>query len=560
MNEKNVYYKFLKEYVFCQRRIFAAVCIILTLQSVASLVIPFTYQQLLDKAFPEKNQRLFIIMLLVMLGCYFFNSTSNVFKDYFLAKIAENLTRTLRIHINNKISVLQYHYFDEHNLSEIISKYNKELETIKDNCGYMLIKVISNILSFISASMIIAVIDWKILIISLILLSLYFLNGRYWGKKVEALSEKAMQCNEESMNVLTENYRNVLITKLYSAYKFVNQKFKEKCDAQYRTQVNLELVYSVNINSGSAIIYILSALIWFVEGLAVFWGKQTIGTITALINYQSMLISPLAFLAEFNNSYKGTVVAIKRIMTILCYREEEAKGAELQEQIESIQYADVDFRYKTSNEAVIEGVKLSFEKGTISGIIGGSGCGKSSLIKMLPRLYPVKQGKIFINDTDLNKISLHNLRRKMVIVSQESYFYSGTIRENLNFGNSIDEIELIKYSKMLGLYEEIMKMPDKWDTVLNEGASNLSGGQKKRLDILRALIMNPDIIIFDESTASIDLERRRMLFDIIEQIKNEKIVIMVTHNIEECERCDNIFAVKNKKVFKVNPNDIVQAF
>lgn len=560
MNEKNVYYKFLKEYVFCQRRIFAAVCIILTLQSVASLVIPFTYQQLLDKAFPEKNQRLFIIMLLVMLGCYFFNSTSNVFKDYFLAKIAENLTRTLRIHINNKISVLQYHYFDEHNLSEIISKYNKELETIKDNCGYMLIKVISNILSFISASMIIAVIDWKILIISLILLSLYFLNGRYWGKKVEALSEKAMQCNEESMNVLTENYRNVLITKLYSAYKFVNQKFKEKCDAQYRTQVNLELVYSVNINSGSAIIYILSALIWFVEGLAVFWGKQTIGTITALINYQSMLISSLAFLAEFNNSYKGTVVAIKRIMTILCYREEEAKGAELQEQIESIQYADVDFRYKTSNEAVIEGVKLSFEKGTISGIIGGSGCGKSSLIKMLPRLYPVKQGKIFINDTDLNKISLHNLRRKMVIVSQESYFYSGTIRENLNFGNSIDEIELIKYSKMLGLYEEIMKMPDKWDTVLNEGASNLSGGQKKRLDILRALIMNPDIIIFDESTASIDLERRRMLFDIIEQIKNEKIVIMVTHNIEECERCDNIFAVKNKKVFKVNPNDIVQAF
>ncbi len=560
MNEKNVYYKFLKEYVFCQRRIFAAVCIILTLQSVASLVIPFTYQQLLDKAFPEKNQRLFIIMLLVMLGCYFFNSTSNVFKDYFLAKIAENLTRTLRIHINNKISVLQYHYFDEHNLSEIISKYNKELETIKDNCGYMLIKVISNILSFISASMIIAVIDWKILIMSLLLLALYFLNGKYWGKKVEALSEKAMQCNEESMNVLTENYRNVLITKLYSAYEFVNQKFKEKCDAQYRTQVNLELVYSVNINSGSAIIYILSALIWFVEGLAVFWGKQTIGTITALINYQSMLISPLAFLAEFNNSYKGTVVAIKRIMTILCYREEEAKGAELQEQIESIQYADVDFSYKTSNEAVIEGVKLSFEKGTISGIIGGSGCGKSSLIKMLPRLYPVKQGKIFINDTDLNKISLHNLRRKMVIVSQESYFYSGTIRENLNFGNSIDEIELIKYSKMLGLYEEIMKMPDKWDTVLNEGASNLSGGQKKRLDILRALIMNPDIIIFDESTASIDLERRRMLFDIIEQIKNEKIVIMVTHNIEECERCDNIFAVKNKKVFKVNPNDIVQAF
>ena len=560
MDGKKIYFKFLKEYVFCQKKVFAAVCIILIMQSVAMLVIPFTYQQLLDKAFPEKNQKLFIIMVLVMLGCYFFNSTSNVLKDYLLAKIAENLTRLLRIRINNKISVLQYHYFDEHNLSEIISKYNKELETIKDNCGYMLIKVISNILSFISASIIIAIIDWKILIVSLLLLSLYFLNGKYWGKRVEALSEKAMQCNEESINSLTENYRNVLITKLYSAYKFVNQKFKEKCDAQYKTQVNLEVVYSVNINSGSAIIYILSALIWLIEGIGVFIGKQTIGTITALINYQSMLISPLAFFAEFNNSYKGTVVAIKRIMTILCYKEEEAKGAELQEQIKSIQYADVDFSYRKMEGTVIEGVKLSFEKGTLNGIIGGSGCGKSSLIKMLPRLYPVTQGKIFINDRDLDKISLYNLRKKIAIVSQESCFYSGTIWENLNFGNSIDENTLIKYSKMLGLYEEIMKMPDKWNTVLNEGTSNLSGGQKKRLDILRALIMDPDIIIFDESTASIDLERRRMLFNIIEKIKKDKIIIMVTHNIEECEWCDNIFAVKNKKVFQVNSNDIIQAF
>lgn len=141
---------------------------------------------------------------------------------------------------------------------------------------------------------------------------------------------------------------------------------------------------------------------------------------------------------------------------------------------------------------------------------------------MLPRLYPVTQGKIFINNTDLNKISLHNLRRKIAIVSQESCFYSGTIWENLNFGDSIDETELIKYSKMLGLYEEIMKMPDKWNTVLNEGTSNLSGGQKKRLDILRALIMNPDIIIFDESTASIDLERRECYSILSARLKMKK--------------------------------------
>lgn len=557
---KKVYIRFLKEYVFSQKRTFAIVCIILVLQSISLLIIPFTYQQLLDRAFPEKNKSLFVLMVIVMLGCYFFNCISNIAKDYFLAKIAEGIVRTLRIEINNKISVLRYCYFDDHNFSEILSKYNKELETIKDNCGYMLIKVFSNILTFVSASVIIAYIDWKILILSLVILSIYFLNGKYWGRKVERLAEKAMQCNEDSINSLTENYRNVLITKLYSAYKFVNSKFKVKCDAQYKTQIDLEVAYSVNINSGSGIIYILSAFIWFIEGIGLFMGRQTIGSITALINYQSMLIAPLTFFAEFVNSYKGTIISIKRIMAILCSQEEVMSGDDLEEKIEKIQYKNVDFRYHEEGEKVIEGAELVLQKGTVNALIGGSGCGKSSLIKMLLRLYPVTGGEIYVNEKQLNAISLESLRRKIVMVAQESIFYSGSIDENLKLAQEINSEDIIKYSKMLGIYEEVMNMPDKWDTILNEGTSNLSGGQKKRLDILRALLKNPEIIIFDESTASIDLERRKLFFELIEKLKKEKIIILVTHNIEECKCCDNIFAVKGRKVFRVKPDNIIEAF
>lgn len=557
---KKVYLKFLKEYVLSQKVILWIVFAILLLQSVSLMIIPFTYQQLIDEAFPNKDKKLFILMVFLMLGCYCFNCVSNVVKDFYLAKLAEGIVRNLRIKINSKISRLQYSYFDSHNISEILSKYNKELETIKDNCGYMLIKVFSNILTFCSAAIIIACIDWKILIFSLLILSIYFLNGKYWGSKVEKLVERSMECNEESINALTQNYRNALITKLYSAYSFVNKKFEEKCNAQYNTQINLEVVYSININSGSGIIYILSALIWLVEGIALFLGRQTIGSITALINYQGMLITPLAFFAEFNNSYKGTVIAIERIMDILSSEEEIVTGNDIEGKISSIKYQDVNFQYLKNSDLIIEDANLLFEEGTISALIGGSGCGKSSLIKLLLRLYPVASGNIQINGQNLNDITLKSLRKKIALVSQESLFFNGTIWENLKFGDRINEEELEEYSKLLGIYDEIMKMPEKWNTVLNENTTNLSGGQKKRLDILRALLLKPDIIIFDESTASIDLERRKLFFGILEKIKKGKILILITHNIEECQCCDYVYAVKNRNVLQIKKNNLTEAF
>ena len=123
-------------------------------------------------------------------------------------------------------------------------------------------------------------------------------------------------------------------------------------------------------------------------------------------------------------------------------------------------------------------------------------------------------------------------------------FFKGSILDNLKMGKALNNAKLIEYSKLLDLYDEIVRLPQKWDTELNAGTSNLSGGQKKRLDVLRALLKESDVIIFDESTASIDIERRKRLFEILNRIKHDKIIIFITHNIEECEHCDQIYSVK----------------
>lgn len=523
-------------------------------------VIPLTSRELLDNAFPNRNMQLFTTMVIVMLSCYFMVAVLNVLKDYLLAHIAESISLKLRTQLNSKISVMKYSYFDKHNLSEVLSKYNKEVDTVKENCGYMLVKTLSNVVTFILASAMIIILDWRIMVVSMALLFLYILNNRYWGKKVKALAEKSMECNEEAIGSLTENYRNVLITKLYSAYEYVNEKFHANYTKQYNTQMNLEVVYSVNINSGGLLIYLLADLIWLIGGFGIINGVLTIGTVTALINYQGMLISPMAFFSEFNNSYQGTVIALKRLYSVLCFEEENNEGTVIRSNnIEKVDFHDVSFRYR-KDVPVLDNVNIQLRKGTIVGFIGGSGCGKSSLVKMLLRLYAPYKGTISIDGEKIQDISINSLRNRIAFVAQDSLFFRGSILENLKMGNVVDNTKLIEYSKLLDLYDEIVCLPKKWDTELNAGTSNLSGGQKKRLDVLRALMKESDIIIFDESTASIDIERRKRLFEILDKIKQEKIIIFITHNIEECVYCDQIYAVKNRSVQQISYKNLSEAY
>lgn len=555
-----IYKHFLKNYVFTQKKYFILVCCVTVLQSFISMCIPLTSRELLDNAFPNRDMKVFIYMVIAMLSCYFIVAGLNVSKDYLLAKIAETISLRLRTQLNNKISVMKYSYFDEHNLNEVLSKYSKEVDTIKENCGYMLVKTLSNVVTFVMASTMIIIMNWRIMIISIGLLLIYILNNRYWGKRVKKLAEKSMECNEQALGTLTDNYRNVLITKLYSAYDYVNEKFHENYVKQYNTQMSLEVVYSVNINSGGLLIYILAGLIWLIGGVGIIGGTLTIGTVTALINYQGMLVSPMSFFSEFNNSYQGTVIALKRLYSVLLFEEENNDGTILgSNKIEEIIFSNVSFRY-IENVSVLDDINLKMKRGEVIGFIGGSGCGKSSLVKMLLRLYTPYKGTIWIDGKKIQDIAIDSLRNRIAFVSQDSLFFKGSIVENLKMGKALNNAKLIEYSKLLDLYDEIMRLPRKWDAELNAGTSNLSGGQKKRLDILRALLKEADVIIFDESTASIDIERRRRLFEILEKIKHDKIIIFITHNIEECTYCDHIYSVKNSKVQPIEYDNLAEAY
>ena len=554
-----VYKYLLKKYILEQKIYFAFVLVTVIAQSIITMCIPLTYQYMLDVVFPKGEVKKFWIVISIMFGCYMTVVVFNVLKDFFLARIAENISMDIRMDLNRKLSTMKYSYYDDHSLNEIVSKYSREVETIKENCGYMLVKTLSNGITFFMATIMIIKIEWRIMVVTAILLMLYLLNNRFWGARVKRLAERSMEKNEEAIGALSENYKNVLITKLYAAYDVVSEKFERIYMKQYKAQMALELTYSININSGGLLNYLLSLAIWVIGGIGVFAGNLTIGTVTALINYQSMLVSPLTFFAEFNNSYQGTMIAMKRLLQVLLYEEETEEGEQLEETIKKIEFSNTAFKYLKSDE-IIKDVNIKLEKGNIYGFIGGSGCGKSTVVKLLLGLYMPADGTIYINDKAVQGISLASLRSRIGFVAQDSLFYQGTIMENLRMGKEVEKSKVIELSKLLDVYSDVMKLPEKWETQLNSGTSNLSGGQKKRLDVLRALLRESDVLIFDESTASIDLERRKRLFDILQKEKHDKIIVCITHNIEECSQFDYIFGVKDKSVYRVERDNLASAY
>lgn len=542
---KKKYWSFLKKYLFSKKKWIICLITLSIVQCVLNILIPIYYKIIIDIAIVNKELQLFFTMLICMALSFLLVSVFAILKDYILSKLSETMAGTLRMQLNDKISSMEYQMIEEHELSDIIARYSKEVEIVKENAGKYFVKLFTNVFTVLLASTMIIMFDWKILLITLLMIFIYIGINKYFGIRLKKCSEKVMKCNAEAIECISENYSNILTIKMYNLFDYTAKRFRKIYNKQYDAQVNYDLMCSTNINCGTLLIQMLGCLIWGIGGYSVFMGISTIGSIMTIINYQGMLLSPINFLCQFNNSYQSALAAISRIMDILDLPDEPQDGVLYKGKIDNVTIDNLSFSYKT-RENVLENISVVFEKGTITALMGPSGCGKSTVLKILLGLYTYKNGKISFNGKKMHSQDIISSRTRIAYVAQESVFFKGTIKENL-FLETNDDMKAVEVlSKKFDLYEEVTKLPDIWDTLLNSGTTNLSTGQKKRLDLIRAFLGEKDIIILDEPTAALDIQRRKKLYEYLNSIKENKIIIIVTHNADESEYFDKILFLEKE--------------
>ena len=541
-----MYIKFVKNYLKKYIKTIILIEILLLGQVIAKVFVPKVFSIIIDINLPAKDRRALNICVLILALLYIGDAILGYLQSYLIAVVQGDLGERLRKELNGKVGKWKFEIFDQVGLADVIARYGKEVEIIKRNIAYLITNFFKNIFTLLMGSVVFFSTNPCICFITILISMIYLINNIVWGKKIKAVALENIENNAESLECITENYKSVLLTKSYNINNFFNQKFDDIYKKQYNSEIKLMSLKSANIYAGFIILSFICIFIWLIGGHAMIRGNITIGEIIALINYQGMIVNPMNSFSTFINNLEEAKVSIERIMEYLDLEEEVAGGLEL-DRVNEIKLVQVDFTYK-NREKVLSKMCFSISRGEVVALVGRSGSGKSTIGKLLINLYKPDSGVVLLNGISVSQYNVYRVRDKILFISQESLFLHDTILNNLKMYRAVQYREIEYYCDELDIKNEITEMPLRYNTVIDINTGNLSGGQKKRLEIVRGLVRNADMYIFDEVESSLDEKRRILFWNIIRKLKQQgKLIIIITHYAQETKYFDKIIDLDRNK-------------
>ena len=539
-----IYVSFLRTYAFKRKLIllYSLTILIIIFTAGISLIQPKLQADVVDSLGNPQNTNLssFMILLVVFLVTLLINYLLKYIQRFIVAVISEEIAADIRQRIQDKLSTVKVSFFRKVQLSDILLKVDKDVTQIKQ-CGVTsIITLISNIVILLVVSPYMLSIHKGIAISNIFLLiSVPFISS-LMGKLIQEISENVLEGYNSSTNILKNTYDSWFITRVFQCGQYVHDRYFER-NQKYKSATNRQnLLYIVNTATILIIQFLGMLIIWVVGAQEVFKGTMTIGTIMALMNYQSIIMNPIIGIAQFANEYHTAIVSLKDINELLQYPDQEQNKGKTIGDIARITLENVDFSYLENKKRVLEKVNLEFKKGKIYGLHGRSGQGKSTLFNIITGIYQPTEGKVLINHVDLQEIDINTYWENVGCVLQRSQFFNDSIRRNMNLLHKITDEEMDVMAKCLDLYGEIHSLKEAWDTEIILEPANLSEGQLRRLDIMRNILKKAQVLIFDEATANIDKERRTHFYSLLHDLSENKIIIFSTHNIDELSEADEI--------------------
>lgn len=538
-----LYFDFLKRYAFKKKLyiLYVFVISIIILTALISLVRPQLQGHVIDDLSNPKRTTIsiFMLQLLVFLGLLLINYVMSYVQKYVVLVISEEIAADMRQKIQDKLATVRVDFFNHIELSDILLKVDKDVSAIKQ-CGITsIMTLISNVAILIVVPPYMLSIHKGIAIANILLLISVPFISKLLGKMIQQTSAQVLAGYNETTNVLTNTYDNWFVIRLYRCGQYIHNRYFAK-NREYKKATNKQnLLYVLNTLAILIIQFSGTVIIWVVGAREVFKGNMTIGTIMALMNYQTIIMNPIIGIAQFANEYHTAVVSLKDINQLLSYPDVMQQSDNYKD-ITEVRLENVSFNYSSGKRPVFKNINLSFHKGRIYGIRGRSGQGKSTLFKLIVGIYKPTTGNVTINGCTLNESNLVTYWEQIGFVMQRSQFFQDSLRNNMGLLHVVTDDEMDRLAECLDLYDEIHALPDIWNTVVKTDPCNFSEGQLRRLDIMRTILKKPKLLIFDEATANIDKNRRIYFYQLLHDLSASKIILFATHNQDELKEADEI--------------------
>ncbi|MCF6269683.1 MAG: ABC transporter ATP-binding protein/permease [Melioribacteraceae bacterium] len=541
---------FVKPY---KKYVIAAILVNVVVASLGA-VRPLLTKIAIDDYIVNSNFEGLLIISAILFGTLIFQAIVQYFLTYFTQLMGQNIIYDLRVKLFAHVQKLALKYFDKTPIGRIVTRVTNDVESLNELFASGIVMIFSDVFIIIWILIFMFFMDWELTLISLSVLPILIYATFLFRKKVrEAYRDVRFQLARLN-SYMQEHITGMSIIQLFSKEKKENKNFEEINEAHKTANIDSIFYYAifypiVEILSSGAV----ALIIWYGGG-DIIKGTMTIGVLFAFIQYTEMFFRPIRDLSEKYNIMQTAMASSERIFKLLD-SDTIVKNPEnpipLSKFKGNVEFKNAWFAYN-SDEYVLKDISFTVNEGETVAIVGATGAGKSSIINLLNRFYDLNKGSILVDGIDLRKITKEELRKHISIVLQDIYLFSGTIASNINLGDSsISKEQIIEAAKTVGADSFISKLPKQYDAEVKEKGATLSVGQKQLISFARALVFNPQILILDEATSSIDTETEILIQQAIEKLLRGRTSIVIAHRLSTIQNSDKIIVLHKGEIKEV---------
>jgi ATP-binding cassette subfamily B protein len=537
-----------------------AIVVLVLISALVGLANPFLLQQLVNEGLLARNLSVVSRNSLLSLVATIVATGTGIGYAYVSVVVGQSIMRDLRHNLFTHLQAMPLRWFTNVRTGEMQSRITNDVTSVQGAVSDTLANVLSNVTTALTTVVAMLILDWRLTALSVGVLPIFALIAAKVGKWADGARKKSQE-NLAALTSTTNEVLNVsgaLLTKVSGRYDLITQRFDKENAEVAATQVKLQTIMRGFFSLFGLTFSITPVLVYWLAGYLIIGHNDprlSLGTIVAFTSMQARLFFPITQLLNAQVELGSSVSLFGRIFEYLDLVP-EIKDAPNAVKLEpdqirgEVAFEGVGFQYdENQNSPTLKDIDLRAEGGQLVALVGSSGAGKTSLTYMIPRLYDVTAGRVTIDGHDVKDISLSSIGKIIGFVTQETYLVHDTIRENLRYGKpDATDAEIEDAARAAAIHDHIASLPDKYDTIVGERGYKLSGGEKQRISIARAILKDPPVLILDEATSALDTASERLVQSALERLMPGRTTFAIAHRLSTVRAADLILVMRHGEI------------
>ena len=499
-----------------------------------------------------------VTIVLMMLGVHVFTAVFSAVRGYMMTWVGQRITLTLRNDAYRHMSVLSLDFYQQRETGNLMSRITQDVGRLRDFIAEGLQDIIGDSMALVFMCIIMFAYSWQLALWVLLPIPLIVLFSFYFGHKMHKVFHVLWRRYAGISTILASTIPGIRVVKAFTREKYEVDRFQEQTHQVFEGEMNAAKLWTLYQPIMTFLTYIGTVLIWLIGGRQILNGDLTLGEITLFMTYMTQFLQPVRTLAQMNRRFLRAATSAERVFEILdtppsvASRKDAIDFPNMRGQVE---FRDVFFSYDGEKNA-INGISFTTKPGEMIGLVGHSGAGKSTLINLVTRFYDPNEGEILIDGHDSRDIELKSLRGQIGVVLQEPFLFEGSVADNIGYGKpGASRQEIVAAAKAANAHDFIVKFPDGYDTTVGERGVRVSGGERQRISIARAILKNPRILILDEATSSVDTETESRIQEALGRLIQGRTVFAIAHRLSTLKHSNRLVVLKEGQIDEIGTHE-----